>query len=80
MLDLRDSAHLKIAEEILGPLPDSAKYKSRDGYYLLRIPLGKVLRLADEGIELDQVRSSEPIPSTDSLPEKPPEADSTRGQ
>jgi len=82
VLDLRDSAHLKIAEEILGPLPDSAKhkYKGRQGYYLLMASLQELIELADAGIGFE-FTSPPPWdrryrPPEDSLPEKRPETDS----
>ena len=76
ILNLRDSAHLKIAERILGPLADSSKYDGRMGYYMLRVSLNKLIKLGEEGIEGDFVTpppwDRRYRPAKDSLPEKEP--------
>ena len=83
VLDLRDSAHLKIAEEILGPLPDSAKckYKGRHGYYILMASLRELIELADAGLGFEFTTpppwDRQYRPPQDSLPEKRQETDST---
>ena len=80
-LDLRDSAHLKIAEKILGPLPNTSKVKGHEGYYILKIPFETILKLGEQGIELDRVKDKKTTRSTnDSFPKKQPQVDSPNGQ
>jgi len=83
LLDLHDSTHLKTAEKIIGPLPDSSIYDHRRGYYRLWITLEKLLKITDEGIDGDFVtpppwhrKSSPPKDSVPQpLPPHSPEAD-----
>ncbi len=79
-LDLRDSTHLEIAEKILGPLPDSSKCEGYDGYYILKIPLEKVLKLAEQGIELDTIRKKKSTRGIDSLQKRQLPTDSAKGE
>lgn len=80
-LDLRDSAHLKMAEKILGPLPDTTKVKDHEGYYILKLPFETILKLGEQGIELDRVKDKKTTRSTnDSFPKKQPQVDSPNGQ
>jgi hypothetical protein len=53
VLDLRDSADLKIALKIIGPLPKPIVFQGRENYYKLKLSLQKLINLADEGIEFD---------------------------
>jgi hypothetical protein len=50
ILNLHDSAHLKIAEKILGPIPDSCLYDRHRGYYRLMVSLKNLIKLADEKV------------------------------
>jgi len=53
LLDLRDSAYLMIAEEILGPIPESSKFRGHDGYYMLWISLENLFKLRDAEIDIE---------------------------
>ncbi len=77
-LDLRDSTHLEIAEKILGPLPDSSKCEGYDGYYILKISLEKVLKLAEQGIELDTIRKKKSTRGIDNLQKRQLPTDSAK--
>ena len=85
-LDLRDSAHFKIGEKILGPIPESSKLREHDGYYILLVSLENLFKLHDAGIDIEfatpppwsrkyqrlKDRVSQPPPP---LPPKPPKVD-----
>ncbi|MEW5995579.1 MAG: hypothetical protein AB1744_14445, partial [Candidatus Zixiibacteriota bacterium] len=57
IVDLRDPSHLGFAERLLGNLSDSSLYLNRKGIYLIKMSLENALRLGEEGIELDTLRS-----------------------
>ena len=79
-LDLSDPAHLRIAERILGPLPDSCKYKGRKGCYMLNVSLDNLIKLADGGVEFNFLTpppwDRRYSPMEDSLPPQPRKSDS----
>ena len=84
LLDLRDSTHLKFAEEILGPMSGSGKYKSCNACYILNVSLENLFKLGDEGIEIE---FTAPPPwsrryraPNDSVPEKEPKSDTSKEQ
>jgi len=74
LLDLRDSSHLKSAEQVLGPLKDSSIFEGHEGYYRLRITLEKLIKITDEGIKGEFVTpppwDRRYRPAKDSLPDQ----------
>jgi|GEM_PF-1967326 len=53
LLDLRDSTRRRIAEKILGPMPESSKSDLCDACHVLRVSLENLLKLVDEGIKFE---------------------------
>ncbi len=84
LLDLREPAHMRFAEKLLGPLPDSCRYQHYSGVYVLNVSLENLIKLGKEGIEGDFVT---PPPwdrrynkSKDSPRHRPRKPDSLREQ
>ncbi|RKX26024.1 MAG: hypothetical protein DRP47_08840 [Candidatus Zixiibacteriota bacterium] len=82
-MDLSDPTHLRIAERILGPLPDSSIYDRRRGYYRLWISLRNIIKLADQQLRIEFATpppwDHRYRPSKDSVPQLPPK-DSAKPQ
>jgi hypothetical protein len=55
ILWLRDSTERRVVEQIVGPLPDSARAPGRPGLYRLWISLGKLIEIGEYNIEGDFV-------------------------
>ncbi len=76
LLDLRDSTRRRIAEKILGPMPESSKSDLCDACHVLRVSLENLLKLVDEGLKFE---FTTPPPwsrryraPNDSVPQPPP--------
>ena len=77
-VDLRDKTHLKIAKRILGQLHDSSEVTGEKGYFVLNITLDEILKLADEGIELDLLQRENPQRPSKVIPQKKKKDQSTQ--
>jgi hypothetical protein len=55
-VDLRDKAHMKIAREILGDIPDTCETEWMKGQYIIRMTLEQAYKLHDRGIPLEWAR------------------------
>ncbi len=75
-LNLQKRSELKIAKEILGELADSCKVKEMKGVYLMKITLDQILRLEDEGIDLEPANEEEFYPPKDTTSPSPQKTDS----
>ncbi len=78
--NVQKSSHLQIAKRILGELPDSCKSKEHEGMYIMKITLDQVLKLLDEGIDLDAANWDEFKPPEDTTATSPKKGESTKPQ
>lgn len=78
-LDLRDSSQRRSAERILGSLPDSSEVAGDRGYYILWLTLDEILRLGEQGIELDEVKGEWSPAANDSVYTPRPDTSTIEG-